>query len=177
MLAAVPELPEPPALQDGSCADVGAGVGRTVRDVLLPAGFTRVDLVEPAEHLLAAATEALAPVADCRFLQLPAQDFQPEPEAYDIMWHQWVLLYLPDPVLIEYLRRCRAALKPQGVLVVKENMVLDGAHEFDDEDNSVTRTVEQYTRLFAKAGLEVLIEMQQRPWPSDLHPLMMYVLR
>ena len=39
-----------------------------------------------------------------------------------------------------YLQRCRAALKPNGLIVVKENVVLEGRHAFDHDDNSITRT-------------------------------------
>lgn len=49
------------------------------------------------------------------------------------------LLYLTDDDLVALLRRCAAALRPGGLIVVKENIC---AHGFvvDGDDNSLTRS-------------------------------------
>merc|ERR1711964_810079 len=107
--------------------------------------------------------------------QLPIQEFEPELGVYDLIWHQWVLLYLPDERLVQYLERCRHALREGGVLVAKENVA--AKHEFDDEDNSVTRTDAQYNRLFKEAGFRVVAEASQDDWPEDLYALKMYALQ
>ena len=57
-----------------------------------------------------------------------------------VIWNQWCCLYLTDEHFVQYLQRCRAAMKPNGLIVVKENCVLEGRHAFDHDDNSITRT-------------------------------------
>merc|ERR1712098_890514 len=97
-----------------------------------------------------------------------------EPFRYDVVWNQWVLLYLTDEHLVEYLKRCRAAQHENGLIVVKENVTLGMKHVFDDDDNSITRTDLQYKQIFKKAGLTLLDEMQQTSWPDDLVAVKMY---
>jgi SAM-dependent methyltransferase len=47
--------------------------------------------------------------------------FLPLPKAYDAIWAQWILGHLTDTSVVQLLRACRAALKPGGFIVVKEN--------------------------------------------------------
>lgn len=35
------------------------------------------------------------------------QDFCPEPEKYDVIWAQWVLIYLNDDDLIKFFKNCK----------------------------------------------------------------------
>mmetsp|Transcript_71731 Transcript_71731/g.134153 ORF Transcript_71731/g.134153 Transcript_71731/m.134153 type:complete len:95 (+) Transcript_71731:41-325(+) len=88
-----------------------------------------------------------------------------------------VLLYLPDDDLIAWLRRCKEALRPAGVMCVKENVVIQGVWHVDREDNSIMRTDEQYKAVFSSAGLEVIAEAIQENWPKTLFPVKMYALR
>ncbi|CAK8997715.1 N-terminal Xaa-Pro-Lys N-methyltransferase 1-B (Alpha N-terminal protein methyltransferase 1A-B) (Methyltransferase-like protein 11A-B) (X-Pro-Lys N-terminal protein methyltransferase 1A-B) (NTM1A-B) [Durusdinium trenchii] len=78
-------------------------------------GFERVDLVEPNDRLLEEAKK-----------QAPA----PSPEGnwlrYDVIWAQWVLLYLTDEDLVAFLQRCKKGLRPNGMIFVKENVVIEG---------------------------------------------------
>ena len=46
----------------------------------------------------------------------------PRVSRYDVIWVQWALLYLTDADAAAFLARCHAALRPGGVLVVKENV-------------------------------------------------------
>ena len=43
---------------------------------------------------------------------------------YDLIWVQRVLLYLTDADLLAVLERLRGALRPNGVLIIKENCLL-----------------------------------------------------
>ncbi len=61
---------------------------------------------------------------------------------YDLIWTQWCAGHLTDEQLVEYLQRCKAALNPDGGLIVlKENNSTVGEDVFDDVDSSVTRYV------------------------------------
>ena len=68
------------------------------------------------------------------------------------------------------MRRYKAALRPGGVICVKENTILRGSFVVDKEDNSITRTAAQYKGIFSRAGLELVAEMRQPFWPSNLFP-------
>ncbi|KAF4696888.1 Alpha N-terminal protein methyltransferase 1B [Perkinsus olseni] len=173
-------VPNPPMFR--TVADCGAGIGRVSREVLTQR-FQTIDLVEPCANLLESAQKTLNPAATApcrveRFLQMGVQDFNPELGRYDVIWNQWCLLYLTDEDLVAYLKRCKAALAPKdGVIVVKENVVIEGKFVVDKDDNSITRTDSQYKTLFARAGLHLVLEMLQPHWPNDLFPVKMYCLR
>merc|ERR1711985_173664 len=138
----------------------------------------RVDLVEPCANFLDEAHRLMneEPRVE-RYLLVGLQDFFPESGRYDVIWNQWCCLYLTDDDLVEYFKRCKAALRPRGLICAKENVVIDGAHVFDYDDNSITRTDKQYRDIFARAGLEIVRERRQTDWPTDLFPVMTYALR
>lgn len=94
-----------------------------------------------------------------------------------MIWNQWVLLYLADDDLIAYLQRCAESLRENGLICVKENVVMEGQFVVDDEDNSITRTHAQYRNVFDRAGLELVFEQRQMDWPQELFPVMMYAVR
>jgi protein N-terminal methyltransferase len=157
-----------------TAVDCGAGIGRVSRDLLLKM-YPVVDLVEPSRNLL---EKAKLTVPSARnFLQCALQDFTPAVNEYDIIWIQWVLLYLTDSDLVEFLRRCKLALRGNGVICFKENTSGSGECIIDTEDCSLTRTPAQYRALVTAAGLKVEVEMRQSPWPSDLYPVVMFACR
>eukprot|EP00747_Dinoflagellata_sp_TGD_P168866 gnl/TRDRNA2_/TRDRNA2_196291_c0_seq1.p1 gnl/TRDRNA2_/TRDRNA2_196291_c0~~gnl/TRDRNA2_/TRDRNA2_196291_c0_seq1.p1 ORF type:complete len:250 (+),score=45.62 gnl/TRDRNA2_/TRDRNA2_196291_c0_seq1:135-884(+) len=160
----------------GRVLDCGAGIGRVARGLLLNF-FQRVDLVEPNQKLLSQARVELTDPRVEQFILSTLQNFSPECGGYDVIWAQWVLLYLPDDDLIAFFKRCQTGLGANGMIVVKENVVLEGNWVIDREDNSISRTDDQYKAVFRKAGLQVVHEMRQSCWPTDLIPVKMYALR
>jgi protein N-terminal methyltransferase len=58
---------------------------------------------------------------------------------YGLIWTQWCVGHLTDAQLVGYLERCKDALEPDGVIVVKENLSTSASDLFDDRDSSVTR--------------------------------------
>lgn len=166
--------PCPPGF--GSALDCGAGIGRVTAGLLLDL-FGRVDLVEPNARLLKTARREISDARAGQFINASLQEFQPEQARYDVIWAQWVLLYLPDDDLAEFLERCRKALKHGGMVCVKENVVLDGEWLVDKEDNSIARTDAQYKAIFERSGFVVQHELKQTCWPLDLIPVKMYALR
>jgi protein N-terminal methyltransferase len=91
--------------------------------------------------------------------------------------------------------RCLRALKPDGILFIKENICKQGAVP-DEEDASVTRSDELMRRLFERAGAigaasgsggggagaakrkwRLVHNVQQRDFPKNLFEVRMYVLR
>lgn len=144
-----------------------------------------VDLVEPSEHLLNAAKERLLNSEKIKFpkahravgfFQSGLEKFYPQKNRYDIIWIQWAMLYLTDEDAIAFLRRCAAALKPGGMIFVKENVCAEG-FIVDSEDASVTRSHAYNVDLFTKgAGLRLLHTALQKGFPKHLFKVRMYAL-
>lgn len=156
--------------------DLGAGIGRVSESVLV-SRFERVDLVEPCAKLLETARSTLKGTTAHSFVLSSLQDFTPEDSFYDVIWAQWVLLYLPDDDLVDFLRRCQGGLRENGIIGVKENVVLKGNWVHDTEDNSIMRTEAQYKAIFKRAGLVLAHELLQANWPQELFPVKMYALK
>lgn len=156
--------------------DCGAGIGRVTSGLLLDV-FERVDLAEPNKKLIEAARAEITDPRAELFINEALQDVRPQADRYDVIWAQWVLLYLPDDDLCQFLQRCRSAIRPGGFICVKENVVLDGEWMVDKEDNSISRTDAQYKAIFDRAGLSLFHELKQACWPPDLVPVKMYALK
>ncbi|PVF95605.1 hypothetical protein CPB86DRAFT_817043 [Serendipita vermifera] len=128
--------------------DVGAGVGRVTKDVLLHL-FSSVVLLEPVQPLISVA------VADSdnwkgiknqeksvSFIKRPLQQFDPSiylseddlfahvgaaldftdvDQGFDVVWCQWCLGHLSDKQLVRFLKMAQRSLRENGIIVVKEN--------------------------------------------------------
>ncbi|KFV64098.1 N-terminal Xaa-Pro-Lys N-methyltransferase 1 [Dryobates pubescens] len=104
------------------------------------------------------------------------QDFIPEPNAYDVIWIQWVIGHLTDNHLSEFLRRCRAGLRPNGIVVIKDNMAQEGVI-MDDVDSSVCRELAVVRRLIRSAGLRLLAEERQENFPDEIYHVYTFAMR
>jgi len=162
-------------------ADCGAGVGR-ITQFLLSKKLSRIDIIEPCLKLIEKAKIELPKTMKeeqiGQFIHSPLQKWEPMAKRYNLLWHQWVLLYLTDKDCIDYLIRCRESLKTgSGVICIKENVALNGQQFLvDSDDNSVTRTLDQYKDLFKSAGLRIAVQMRQGRWPTHLFPVIMFAL-
>lgn len=161
-----------------SALDCGAGVGRITQGLLLDRVTDAVDLLEPCGHLLQEARERLAQTKARHFLELSLQDAKDLPDQYDLIWVQWVLLYLTDSDLLLVLQSLHRALRPNGLLIVKENCLLNtSAGWVDQRDSSLCRSEAALCQVFAQAGLKILDKKPQEEWPEKLLPVMMYALQ
>ncbi len=162
--------------------DVAAGVGRVTDAVLLRVCDT-VDLLEGAQPLLDAAKEKLAPHGDRvgEYICAPMQDFAPAAGRYNLIWLQWCVGCLADDDLVAFLGRCRAALAPGGLIVVKDNVQEEEESDtylVDDDDNSVMRTREYFEKMLTeRCGFEIVVQARARLKCSELHPVRTYALR
>lgn len=108
------------------------------------------------------------------FFQTSLQDFYPT-EQYDIIWCQWVLSHLTDEDLVAFLKRCAGALCPSGMIIVKENISKDRIVK-DEVDSSVTRTTEDYVKVFKLASLRVVRQAAQTNFPGFLFSVKLFAL-
>lgn len=104
----------------------------------------QVDVVEPIAKFTEALREKLGAGS---VFNTGLEDWTPvEGTVYDLVWTQWCVGHLTDDQLVEYLKRCAGTLAPDGVIVVKENLTTSGVDIFDENDSSVTRSVETPSR-------------------------------
>eukprot|EP00842_Homolaphlyctis_polyrhiza_P002943 jgi/Hompol1/364/HPOL_005294-RA len=150
--------------------DCGAGIGRVSQTFLLNV-FDKVDLVEQCAAFLETAKQDFVRLGMgdrvSRFIALGLQDFDPEPDRYDLIWCQWVLGHLKDDDLIAFFQRCKKSLRPGGYIGVKENLTKQGII-IDQEDSSCTRSESILKDLFKRAGLRIVKEQKQSEFPKEL---------
>lgn len=89
--------------------DCGAGIGRITKHLLLPM-FDKVDMVEQNEQFVEKSKDYIGPklyqkVGTAHAVDL--QDFAVSANEYDVIWIQWVLAYVKDDALVEFLKDCR----------------------------------------------------------------------
>ena len=166
--------------------DCGAGIGRVT------AGFLStvcdvIDVVEPVQSFVEEVkNQKLGKGAIGELFVKGLEDWTPETGRYDLIWNQWCTGYLTDEHFVAYLRRCADAIKrPDGWIVVKENTSRDvkdggnGKDVFDKQDSSVTRTNDNFLRIFKEAGVRVLSKETQKGFPKGLglFPVRIYGLK
>lgn len=160
--------------------DCGAGIGRITAGVLLRCkSLRKIDLLEPASQLRRQAREVFAgnPRVQ-RFFASPLEQFTPQ-RRYDVVWINWVLMYVSDTTAVAFLHRCRLRLPEDGIVIIKENVELRRVEEeLDEEEFCTARTLKHYEKLFHNAGFAVLQKERQRDWPTEkgAFPLMMWAL-
>lgn len=165
--------------EDGAACECGAGIGRVTKELLLSLHTQRCDLVESSPKLIAQAPDYIGSRSSkCRFFCQSLQDWEPPHLSYSIIWIQWVLIYLRDEDLIEFLKRCAAALVPGGVIILKENCITGKDFTVDLDDASLTRSIRYWKYLIQEAGLVVVLQETQTNFPDELElfPVEMFAL-
>jgi len=168
--------------------DCGSGIGRVSKYVLLPT-FDEVDMVDVTQSFLDASVAYIGPTLNSkvqRRICSGLQAFIPDNDVYNIIWIQWVAGQLIDDDLIAFLRRCRKALKIDqttisgrsdgGIIILKENMSSAEDRDFDEEDNSWTRSYKSWLDIFRKADLKVIKEKKQTNFPKGMYEVRMFAL-
>ena len=165
-----------------SC-ECGAGIGRLTKGLLSPFGFRNCDLVETSPRLIHAAPEYIGKIAaKCTFICQGLQDFCPDSESYDVIWVQWVISYLTDWDLVNFLSRMGKALKEGGVIILKENTCNNLAFDSDKDDCDITRSYQYLRAIIQESGLKFVINdgddmmRWQDDFPDDIWPVPMIAL-
>lgn len=161
----------------GCALDCGAGIGRISKRLLLPL-FKTVDLVDVTKEFLDKAPPYLGPEAQRvgHYFCCGLQDFVPESGRYDVIWIQWVIGHLTDDHLLSFLRRCQAALRPNGLVVIKDNVSYEGVVP-DEVDSSVCRDLDILRSLVGRAGLRIVHQEQQMNFPKEIYQVHTLALR
>ncbi|XP_071769546.1 N-terminal Xaa-Pro-Lys N-methyltransferase 2 [Centroberyx gerrardi] len=158
--------------------DCGSGIGRVTKGVLLPV-LEKMEMVDMMEHfLLHAHEEYLGDDADRieTYYCFNLQEFTPPSKKYDVIWMQWVACHLTDKDLMNFLIRCKKSLRPNGVIIMKDNMARQGC-KLDPIDSSIIRHLDIMRDIIFKAGLEVLAVEKQEGFPEVIVPVWMVAMK
>lgn len=71
----------------------------------------------------------------------------------------------------------RNGLKPNGVIILKENVTSGEDLELDRQDSSVTRSMGLFKQVFEKASLICYRVVKQQHFPKGLYSVYMFVLK
>ncbi|KAJ8384516.1 hypothetical protein AAFF_G00204310 [Aldrovandia affinis] len=161
------------------CAlDCGCGIGRVAKNVLLPV-FKTLDMADMMEEFLLHAHEHyLGDGADRiqTYYCFGLQELTPPLKKYDVIWMQWVACHLTDKDLMLFLIKCKASLKPNGVIIIKDNMARQGC-KLDHIDSSIIRHLDIMKRVIAQAGLDILGVEKQEGFPEQIVPVWMIAMQ
>ncbi|XP_041428111.1 N-terminal Xaa-Pro-Lys N-methyltransferase 1-A isoform X2 [Xenopus laevis] len=161
-----------------ACAlDCGAGIGRITKRLLLPL-FKTVDMVDVTDEFLNKAKSFLGEEGKRvgNYFCCGLQEFSPEPNRYDVIWIQWVIGHLTDEHLVNFLQRCRLGLRPNGIIVIKDNVTQD-ASIMDDVDSSICREIDLVRKLIKQAGLSILAVERQENFPDEIYHVFSFAMR
>lgn len=164
----------------GAACECGAGIGRVTKGLLLDLNPTQVDVVEASSRLLCESPEYIGDegAKKCRFYCTGLQDWNVPENRYSLIWIQWVLCYLTDHDVVEFLKRCAKGLIPGGVIVLKENTCGgDDTFVVDTDDASVCRSLDYWLNLVEVAGLKVIYQKMQDDFPDELFSVPMLALQ
>ncbi|KAK7789559.1 hypothetical protein R5R35_010492 [Gryllus longicercus] len=169
------KMNEPPGR--GHALDCGAGIGRITKHLLIP-NFDQVDLVEQDPKFISEAKKYIGPTKKIgQLFNQGLQSFDPVPGTYDIIWCQWVLGHLTDKDFVTFFSGCAKGLKPNGIIVVKENVTSSDSIEVDEQDSSVTRPLNLLHQLFQQSRLQCIKEAKQNNFPRGLYSVKMFALK
>ncbi|KAA8584690.1 hypothetical protein FQN60_008475 [Etheostoma spectabile] len=137
---------------------------RITKRLLLPL-FKTVDLVDVTQEFLDKAKTYLGEEGNRvgRYLCSGLQDFVPES-------------HLTDDHLVDFLRRCQKALRPNGLVIIKDNVAYEGVVP-DEVDSSVCRDLDIVHSLVGRAGLRIVHEEQQINFPKEIYQVHTLALR
>lgn len=162
-------------------ADCGCGIGR-VSHFALADYFQIIDLIDPVADFIEEAKKLLSEdVVQINTYVSGIQDWVPTTE-YDAFWVQWAIMYLKDEDAINFLKRCKEHLNPNGYIFIKDNISSSDLKlqkqkaTFYVEDRGICRVYSHYLDLFKQAGLQLVESTPQENWPSDLLPVYTFVL-
>ncbi|KAG5850594.1 N-terminal Xaa-Pro-Lys N-methyltransferase 2 [Anguilla rostrata] len=158
--------------------DCGSGIGRVTKNVLLPV-FETMDMADMMEEFLLHAHESYLGSDNERidvYYCYSLQELTPQVKKYDVIWMQWVACYLTDKDLMEFLIRAKASLKPNGVIIIKDNMARQGC-KLDPVDSSIIRHLDIMKCIITKAGLDIIGVEKQEGFPEQMVPIWMIAMQ
>lgn len=157
--------------------DCGSGIGRISKHLLLPI-FDKVDLLELNQDFLNQANEYIGPKLNTKLGKLICsgmQNVELNKNYYDVIWLQWVTGHLIDEHFVKFLKKCKSALKENGLIIIKDNITVGGI-ELDKVDSSVTRSQEALKSICKMSDLTIIKEDIQKNFPACIYSVIILAL-
>ncbi len=162
-------------LNNDTVIDCAAGIGRVSENVLQNF-FNKIDIVERDEKFVEACKKTFASNEKIRNIFCDSLENFEFRNNYDLIWIQWCLEEILYDDLIIFLKRCKSALKQNGIIIVKEN-ILNSAEPFLEDSNREFRSVKYLCEIFDKCDLNLESYYMQPNWPQNLFPVATFVLK
>lgn len=152
--------------------DCGSGIGRVTK-LLLIDYFDKIDLLDVTQSFLDQSKSYFGEdifnskigYCFCNYIH----KFKPyEKIKYDLIWCQWVTGHLTDDHFVDFLKLAKLLLKPNGVIVIKDNHTSSNSVDNDIKDSSVVRPQWLFKSIFKQADLEVISERRQYNFPKGI---------
>lgn len=159
--------------------DVGAGIGRISKNLLIRY-FDKVDLLEQSPIFIEEARHSLKESKKLdKCFNVGVQHFQiDDPHIkYDVIWIQWVLMFILDEDIKKFINTCKQMLNENGIIIIKDNVASGVKNEYDEEDNSVVRSLSQFCLLFSKCNLKCVKSEKVTGMPKSLFKVYMFALK
>ena len=154
--------------------DCGAGIGRVSQHVLAKY-FAQIDILERDQKFVDYCHKNFAQNPKIKNIFCDSlENFQFD-KLYDAIWIQWCLQDLQNDDLTDFLMRCKKSLAPNGVIIVKENIMHEDNY-LDEHHGCEIRTSEAFEEIFRKCNLKTLHQSAIPNWPATLLPVFSVVL-
>lgn len=158
----------------GRALDCCCGIGRVSEGALLQY-FDKVDMFDQEEKFIDFCRKNLVGEKIGHIDLASLQNYQFR-EKYEVIWSQWGFENLEDADLLDFLKRCKAALAPGGVIVAKENVCVSTL-PYQLMDDCKIRSVPVLREFFNYCGFEIVFEDAIADWPEDFYDVVTFVLR
>ena len=162
-----------------SVLEVGCGIGRISTNILFKY-FENIDLLERKREFLIKAEERCKNLNYQHgktifrdFYNSSIEDFTFK-NNYDLIFIQWVLEYLTDENLDEFLIKVYNNLNHQGVLIIKENV--NEKSEYWEDEGSHIREISFFEERFKRLNLKEIYSEKVDLGRTDLYDVQMWCL-
>ena len=140
-------LTQLPPLDGKDILELGAGIGRYTS--FFVTGAHHVTAVDFVERFLVQNRQATAAFNNVTYLCDDVMNMEFEPETFDIVFWNWLLMYLSEPDIALLRDRICSWMRVGGILFFRESCFQGNSGVPTSPDNPSTyRPADQYTRLF-----------------------------
>eukprot|EP00931_Biecheleriopsis_adriatica_P032357 TRINITY_DN18891_c0_g2_i1.p1 TRINITY_DN18891_c0_g2~~TRINITY_DN18891_c0_g2_i1.p1 ORF type:complete len:866 (+),score=175.07 TRINITY_DN18891_c0_g2_i1:1342-3939(+) len=140
-----------PSLQGKVVLDLGAGIGRF--SGILAEKADEVVAVDFVEASCAENRRANADKSNLKVLQADVTTLQFEPNSFDMIFSNWLLMYLSDEEVEAYAKNVLSWLRPGGILFCRESCFHSSGNHARRFNPTRYRDPETYTQIFSDATL------------------------
>ncbi len=137
----------------GTVLDLGSGAGHWTE--LFARRFSNVIAVEASKPLFDSMVNRCSSHTNVRLVQDDVLSFIPQ-GPFSLIFLGGMLMYLNERDVVELMRRVTPLLSQGGMILCRESTVRNGTHLRQGSYQAVYRSVQDYSSVFERSGLEVI---------------------